>query len=247
MGNQSLSPESQPESSAGYPPRYHGIQLLRHIARTVVLEERVLRNLALKETRTSLRPEYAPPSAAGDEHPTNWLWQHEAWDCFVDDNGYMYYFNNQTGESSWNPPPELQELFGLDSYLQPEADLNPLLDEDDHRVHESIADDTSPETMIESKIKNAESKRLIWDEETNAIVDSSSSMKAMLEKLDPTEVLTSFASKTQKNYQLLEDRNQESVAVLQELSDGVYNKENLIMVSWAYKFHLFRGDPLHFK
>ena len=192
----------------------------------------MIHSFAIKEIRNSLQPHYLPPSAAGYEHPSNWLWHHEAWDCYVDENGYMYYFNNQTGESTWDPPPELQQLYPLDTYLQPETE----------ETQAGVVDTPQPETVTAVSPSNVRSKRLVWDESSNAIVDSSTLSKSVLDKLDIANALSNFASKAQKSSELLEDRNQKSVEVLQQLSEGVFSKDNLIMVSWAYKFHLFRGD-----
>ena len=236
MGNQNVSSvKEEPESTAIYPPRYHGVQLLRFIAKNVILEERVIHSMAIKEIRNSYRPEYLPPTLAGYEHPTNWLWHHEAWDCYVDENGYMYYFNNQTGESTWDPPPELQQLYALDTYLPP-GGAEPLAE-----IDGTAMETPAPETVTQVSTNNGRSKRLIWDESSNAIVDGSGLTKSVLDRLDISNAFIAFASKTQSSSELLEDRNQESEAVLQQLSEGVFSKDNLIMVSWAYKFHLFRG------
>lgn len=238
MGNQSatLVKEEEPESTSTYPPRYHGVQLLRFIAKNVILEERVIHSFAIKDTRNSYQPQYLPPLTTGYEHPANWLWHHEAWDCYVDENGYMYYFNNQTGESTWDPPPELQQMYALDTYLRPEGE-EALAEKD-----ETPADHPLPETATEMSPSNGRSKRLIWDESSNAIVDGSALTKSVLDKLDISNAFIAFSAKSQKSSVLLETRNQESADVLQQLSEGVFSKDNLILVSWAYKFHLFRGN-----
>lgn len=222
MGNKAVGAGADTE-------RHHGIHLLQLMSRRVAAEEvvvgkwrasRVPEGIDIKDQKNLTRPTIAPPDSVLYEHPTNWMWHMDDWDCYVDEAGNPYYYNAMTGESTWDPPSDLEQ-YQFPSYM-PEQDTFPVDNPDAYPDCVEGVDGAEGLEVVDGIVAT-------YVEE----IDASSSV-------DIEFVWDSFAQHCSIRYDELESHRKDADNVLQEISDGNYDQDSLIMLPWAYKFHQFQ-------
>jgi hypothetical protein len=242
MGNQVVSEISQAGTGPEYPDKYRGIHLLKFISHNVIIEKSVLKTI--QNPRKSVKPIYEPPTEAGHEHPTNWLWHHDEWDCFTDENGYTYYFNNLTGESTWNPPETLRLLYNLDTYMAEQPILEPPSCEPQADVTTDMTDKgvLEEENLLQLALAGDDDKEGLKSiPSTNNHTIEFMETDSLVEPLNSQDMWVLFATYSSVPLDTLTSRLNEAMDILSQVSEGSYNANNLILVSWAYKFHQFKG------
>ena len=220
MGNSHAIP--QHKSTDEYPSPLTGLKLLKRISAKVTKEKNFLRNI--RSSLQQSRPKYAPPMEIGLEHPKNWLWESEEWSCYADENGYFYYFNTLTNESTWDPPSHLQQQFNhLGAYAPETIPLESYegIDAGEDKK-EAKGEEDRPEGV--DNIERIEEEAYL----------SSPSQEDLTLRHGLWEI---YAALIKTTPDLLESRYQKSVDTLQQVANGDYNPENLIFISWAYQFH----------
>lgn len=207
--------------------------------------------------RTDTIKNVRPPSVIGTSHPAAWMIKDPNYSICLDDNGNTYYYNSETGESSWFPPTHFEESLGL-----PPHQLT---------FHVTVPDGVAPGESFTVKLGDAlvevlcpldcasgEDLELFYAESqetaeavagegdeggyTAELIQETSAVQVEEEKeVEPLVAWGKMAEVADIDIYVIETDVVAAKNVLTDVSQGVYFDDLIYQLSWAYRMSQLEG------